>query len=472
MKEPGGTKTQSRSIFRTQFNSIDNLGRHVARHINLIGQLGHVDLETALNLGQYLLILLAGDERDGNTLGTETTGTAHAVEELVGVIGEVVVDDDVDTLNVNTTAEQIGRYENSGVEVLEGLVLGNTLVLLHAGMDADGGEVALGEEAVELVGAGNLGNEDDNLVELQNIEEVVELAVLLGLGKLDVVQLQTVEGELGVVVDVDLHGVLAELAADRADLLAQGGGEHHDLLLVGGHAEDLLDVAAHFQGFQDAIALVEDEMLDVIELEGLLLGKAEDAAGSTDDDVGAVVLEDVTVGLDGDTAIEDGGLDLGKVLGEALVLVGDLEGKLPSVANDQDGNLVLTGGEGAGVELVQSGQDEDGRLTHTGLGLANDVHAEDGLGDALVLDLGGVLETAIDDGAEAFGLEDKILETGGMDAYIVTSAQIRSTQRRGRKRVGWDIEKREVNVGCRSVEVGHCRRHGGGEVSQPGRFGG
>jgi len=170
-------------------------------------------------------------------------------------------------------------------------------------------------------------------------------------------------------------------------------------------------------------------MLDVIELEGLLLGKAEDAAGSTDDDMGAVVLEDVTIGLDGDTAIEDGGLDLGKVLGEAFVLVGDLEGKLPSVANDQDGNLVLTGGEGAGVELVQSGQDEDGRLTHTGLGLANDVHAEDGLGDALVLDLGGVLETAIDDGAEAFGLEDEILEAGGMDAYIVTFLDLLATGR-------------------------------------------
>mmetsp|Transcript_31500 Transcript_31500/g.92397 ORF Transcript_31500/g.92397 Transcript_31500/m.92397 type:complete len:207 (-) Transcript_31500:60-680(-) len=161
-------------------------------------------------------------------------------------------------------------------------------------------------------------------------------------------------------------------------------------------------------------------MLDVIELEGLLLGKTEDAAGSADDDVRAVVLEDVAVGLDGDTAVEDGGLDLGKVLGETLVLVGDLEGKLASVAKDQDGNLVLTGGEGAGVKLVQSGQDEDGRLTHTGLGLANDVHAEDGLGDALVLDLGGMLETAIDDGAEAFGLEDEILETGGMDTYIVT----------------------------------------------------
>jgi len=290
-------------------------------------------------------------------------------------------------------------------------------------MDADGGEVALGKETVELVGTGDLGNEDDNLVELKDVEKVVELAVLLGLGELDVVKLQAVEGELGVIVDVNLHGVLAELAADRADLLAQCGGEHHDLLLVGGHAEDLLNVTTHFERLKDTIALVEDEMLDVIKLEGLLLGKTEDAAGSANDDVGAIVLEDITVGLDGDTTIEDGGLHLGKVLGEALVLVSDLEGKLASVAEDEDRNLILAGGEGAGVQLMQSGQNEDGRLTHTGLGLTDDVHAEDGLGDALVLHLGRMLETAIDDGTETFGLEDEILETGGMNTYIVTSVK-------------------------------------------------
>ena len=39
--------------------------------------------------------------------------------------------------------------------------------------------------------------------------------------------------------------VLHELLADRSDLLGAGGGEHHDLLLVGSGAEDLLHVAAH-----------------------------------------------------------------------------------------------------------------------------------------------------------------------------------------------------------------------------------
>ena len=38
-----------------------------------------------------------------------------------------------------------------------------------------------------------------------------------------------------------------------------------------------------------------------------------------------------------------------------------------------------------GLEQVERGEDKDGRLAHAGLGLADDVHAQDGLRDALVL---------------------------------------------------------------------------------------
>lgn len=39
--------------------------------------------------------------------------------------------------------------------------------------------------------------------------------------------------------------IVHELAAHRTNLLAQGGREHHDLLVVGSGAEDLLDITAH-----------------------------------------------------------------------------------------------------------------------------------------------------------------------------------------------------------------------------------
>ena len=71
------------------------------------------------------------------------------------------------------------------------------------------------------------------------------------------------------------------------------------------------------------------------------------------------------------------------VLGEPLVLLGNLEGELPGVAHDQDGDLAVDH-----LDLLERGQHEDGSLAHAGLGLAQDVHAQDSLGDALVLDWG------------------------------------------------------------------------------------
>lgn len=39
--------------------------------------------------------------------------------------------------------------------------------------------------------------------------------------------------------------ILHELSADWTDLFAQGGAEHHHLLLMRSHTEDLLHVSAH-----------------------------------------------------------------------------------------------------------------------------------------------------------------------------------------------------------------------------------
>ena len=52
-----------------------------------------------------------------------------------------------------------------------------------------------------------------SLVELERIQQLEELAVLLRVLQLDVVLLQPVQCQLGLVVDVDLHGILHELLA-------------------------------------------------------------------------------------------------------------------------------------------------------------------------------------------------------------------------------------------------------------------
>lgn len=95
------------------------------------------------------------------------------------------------------------------------------LLLANTRVHSDGGEVAFAQQLVELSGTYGALDEDNDLVELKLVEELVQLAVLLLLFKLDVVLLKTVQGELGVLIDVVLGRVLHELAADGLDVLCQ-----------------------------------------------------------------------------------------------------------------------------------------------------------------------------------------------------------------------------------------------------------
>lgn len=202
--------------------------RTVRRRLDRLRQLGDGHLEAALDALEHLLVLVVGDKGDRKTLGTEATGTADTVEVRVCVARSVVVDDDVDALDVDTTAKDVGRDEDTLLERLELLVPLDALLLLQARVDRDRREVALAQEAVELSRARDRLDEDADLarararrsaqcasletncclaylVELERVEEVVELAVLGRLLEANKVLLQTVERELLLVVDVDLE---------------------------------------------------------------------------------------------------------------------------------------------------------------------------------------------------------------------------------------------------------------------------
>jgi len=103
-----------------------------------------------------------------------------------------------------------------------------------------------------------------DLIELQLIEETVKLPVFGGLLKLEIMLLKPMESKLGLVINKDLERLSRrvgqqkymdnvrntayvghELLAGSPNILGQGSAKHHDLLVVRGSAEDLLNIAAH-----------------------------------------------------------------------------------------------------------------------------------------------------------------------------------------------------------------------------------
>ena len=105
--------------------------RHVCARVNTtFGVLRKSDLESLFDILKNLLILLAANKRNRQTLGTETTSTTNAVQVRVGLSRQIVVNSKVDTLNVNTTTEDVRTDADSLVVVLEGLVTLDTVVTI------------------------------------------------------------------------------------------------------------------------------------------------------------------------------------------------------------------------------------------------------------------------------------------------------------------------------------------------------
>jgi hypothetical protein len=113
---------------------------------------------------------------------------------------------------------------------------------------------------------------------------------------------------------------------------------------------------------QHLVALIKNEDTNASKSKCLVPNQSLKSTGSTDNDMGAgiFVLDSFNVLVDGSTAIEDASLDVGHVFTKSVVLIANLVGQLTSVTHDDNRGLAING-----LNLLQSGQDEDSGLSET-----------------------------------------------------------------------------------------------------------
>ena len=116
---------------------------NVTAQVDLIWELRDVHLESVLDLVQDLCIALVRHEGDGETFSSKPSSSGHPVKVGVGILGHVVVEHNVDSLNVHAATEQVGCDEDSLLEILELLVSGESLLLSHASVNGNSGEILL-----------------------------------------------------------------------------------------------------------------------------------------------------------------------------------------------------------------------------------------------------------------------------------------------------------------------------------------
>jgi hypothetical protein len=117
--------------------------------------------------------------------------------------------------------------------------------LLHLSIDADSRESLCVKKFVKSLCSLSFAHKDDDLVKVNGVKKVSKLSVLLVFLELEEELLKSVESQLGFVVYEDLEGILHEFLGDYSDFLLQCSGEHHYLLLMRSHGEDVLDLLSN-----------------------------------------------------------------------------------------------------------------------------------------------------------------------------------------------------------------------------------
>jgi len=142
---------------------------HVSADINFIGKGTHLHLESWLNLFQDARILFWGYKSDSQPFGSKSTRATNPVKVLVCRSRHVIIDDNVNTLKINPSRENISRHQNSTLALFEQVVPLQAFFLSQASESANRREVALQQKFVQFLTTTHPRNKDHNLIEVQSI---------------------------------------------------------------------------------------------------------------------------------------------------------------------------------------------------------------------------------------------------------------------------------------------------------------
>ena len=348
--------------------------------------------------GDRVFEFVGSENGEGVPFFFGAAGSSNAVDVILGVLGDAVVDDVGDTGDVDAAGGDVGGDEDVVAAVFEASEGLHAVLLVDVGVHGDRfGMVGALEHGGDGVGLLAGAGEDHHGLEVGLIEEGKEEFVTLVHG--DWVESVGDGGGHFATRDLDFGGVGE---APLGKLLDGGwhGGREEESLTVGGWVGGALALGVSFLGgklprakvddladdgeeahVEHAVDFVEDENLELAETHGAAEKMIDEATGGGDHDVG---LGDVLVLLAiADATVEEADVETG-VLAVFFELFGDLMGELAGGLEDEDLGFAFLFDAGKG------GKSESSGLSGSGLGSSGEVSAFENDRDGLRLDRGGI----------------------------------------------------------------------------------
>ena len=206
--------------------------------------------------------VFARDEVDGDTLPPEATAPANAMDVVLTVARQVVVDHQRYLLHVDPPGPDICRDQDARVGLTKVLHDAVSLLLRHLAMHRRHREVRLAHLVREPVDLPAGVTEDDGLGDGEGVVEVAERVEfpLLLLDR-DEVLLQSLERQL-VALDQDSNRVGHELGRHVQDVVRKGGRHDDDLRGRGQVAVHIVDLFPE-SAVQQLVGFIQHQHLDV-----------------------------------------------------------------------------------------------------------------------------------------------------------------------------------------------------------------
>merc|ERR1712087_881019 len=379
----------------------DNSSIYLNQVSNVHGHLVNLCIVKLLDILQRSLVFVS-HEVDGHTLTAESSTPTDPVDVVFSVGRQVVVDDQRDLLDVDTSGQQVSGDQDTGGPGAEFSHDDVPLLLVHVAVHGGDSEVSLMHLLSEPVHLASGVAEDDGLGDGQGLVQVaqgVQLPLLPLHG--DVELADTLQGQL-LLFHQDSHRLSHEPGRHLQHLGRHRSGQEDHLDLLVEMPEYVVDLVLE-PSAQHLVSLVQDKLLDVIRAQNLSADHVEDSAGGAHHDVLAMV-QLPHVLLDG------GPTNTGVALSPHVVSQGhyhllDLLGQLPGRRQDQGLRLPQ-----AGVDLLQDGDGEGGGLASTGLSLSDNVHTLDAGDDSSLLDSRRFLKTIGIDTPQELLLQVHVIE--------------------------------------------------------------
>jgi len=284
--------------------------------------------------------VLREDEVDGSSLSTETTSSTDSVDVVFLLDGELVVDDETNLLDIDTSSKQVSGDEDSDGTLSELLHDNVSLDLVHLSVHDADSEFLFSHSLFELFDSLLGVTVDKSLVDIQvsvKVEEHIHLPLFL----LDsnVILSDTFEGKvLG--LDENLGGVSHEMLGELEDVLGKGGGEEGDLDISGEVLEDVLNLVLEASG-EHLISLIEDEQLEVVCLHETTFHHVHNSSRGSNNNVDSA-LKDTDVFTDNGSSDTGVDLDVGEFT-DRVNDVSDLHRKLTGRCDNESLTVVSSG---------------------------------------------------------------------------------------------------------------------------------